>query len=324
MEAVAAAQDELNASIKEYEEYQKRLELDKKINDLEDAKNKTLEKLNAEIDRLKDLKKQWSESLDIAEDTTKYKNLLDDMEKFENASYENRLDMLDEFVAAYKKLMQEMEDYAASTAASISSSMNSAAASASALSGIYVSSPGAKKPSGGTTSGNKNPDTGTGGSGIEGTSKWFEEYVSNESQRQPSSWSSSTSSGYYSGGGAGTKGNSVSQADWDDMNFASGTQSVPRTGVALVGENGPELRTLNRGDGIIPADLTKNLMAWGQFTPSDIIPMALRRDFASGGGSAYSFQFGELILPNVTDYDSFVMALKEEGRNIAMQVEAER
>ena len=44
-----------------------------------------------------------------------------------------------------------------------------------------------------------------------------------------------------------------------EMGFAKGTLSAPG-GLSLVGENGPELRVLNQGDGIIPANLTKNLM----------------------------------------------------------------
>ena len=54
-----------------------------------------------------------------------------------------------------------------------------------------------------------------------------------------------------------------------DNNYASGTKRVPRKLRALVGENGQEvittksglILTLNPGDGVIPADMTKNLMA---------------------------------------------------------------
>lgn len=44
--------------------------------------------------------------------------------------------------------------------------------------------------------------------------------------------------------------------------YASGTTSA-KGGLSLTGENGTELRVLNRGDGIIPADITKNLMEFG-------------------------------------------------------------
>lgn len=44
--------------------------------------------------------------------------------------------------------------------------------------------------------------------------------------------------------------------------YAKGTTSA-KGGLSLVGEKGTELRVLNRGDGIIPADITKNLMEFG-------------------------------------------------------------
>ena len=44
--------------------------------------------------------------------------------------------------------------------------------------------------------------------------------------------------------------------------YASGTTSA-KGGLSLTGENGTELRVLNRGDGIIPAEITKNLMEFG-------------------------------------------------------------
>lgn len=44
--------------------------------------------------------------------------------------------------------------------------------------------------------------------------------------------------------------------------YASGTTSA-KGGLSLVGEKGTELRVLNRGDGIIPAEITKNLMEFG-------------------------------------------------------------
>lgn len=44
--------------------------------------------------------------------------------------------------------------------------------------------------------------------------------------------------------------------------YAKGTTSA-KGGLSLTGEKGTELRVLNRGDGIIPAEITKNLMEFG-------------------------------------------------------------
>lgn len=51
---------------------------------------------------------------------------------------------------------------------------------------------------------------------------------------------------------------------------AKGTLNAPG-GVSLVGEQGPELRVLNSGDGILPSDITRNLWNWGMLSPFDLI-----------------------------------------------------
>ena len=82
---------------------------------------------------------------------------------------------------------------------------------------------------------------------------------------------------------------------------ALGTLSAPG-GLSLVGERGPELRVLNSGDGIIPADATRNLWDWASYNP---------KDFMSGMGSDNIFHIGNIALPNVTDAKSFVNGLKQ-------------
>ena len=82
---------------------------------------------------------------------------------------------------------------------------------------------------------------------------------------------------------------------------ANGTISAPG-GLSLVGERGPELRVLNSGDGIIPADTTRNLWDWGAYNP---------KDFMNGMGSNNIFHIGNIALPNVTDAKSFVNGLKQ-------------
>ena len=82
---------------------------------------------------------------------------------------------------------------------------------------------------------------------------------------------------------------------------ANGTLSAPG-GLSLVGERGPELRVLNSGDGIIPADATRNLWNWANYNP---------KDFMSGMGSDNIFHIGNIALPNVTDAKSFVNGLKQ-------------
>ena len=82
---------------------------------------------------------------------------------------------------------------------------------------------------------------------------------------------------------------------------ANGTISAPG-GLSLVGEKGPELRVLNSGDGIIPADATRNLWDWASYNP---------KDFMGSMGSDNIFHIGNIALPNVTDAKSFVNGLKQ-------------
>ena len=60
--------------------------------------------------------------------------------------------------------------------------------------------------------------------------------------------------------------------------YATGTTSA-KGGLSLVGEQGAELRVLNRGDGIIPAQLTENLMKWGNFDPTNYFKEMMRSKF---------------------------------------------
>lgn len=82
---------------------------------------------------------------------------------------------------------------------------------------------------------------------------------------------------------------------------ATGTLSAPG-GLSLVGEKGPELRVLNSGDGIIPADATRNLWDWASYNPKDLM---------GSMGSDNIFHIGNIALPNVTDAKSFVNGLKQ-------------
>ena len=84
--------------------------------------------------------------------------------------------------------------------------------------------------------------------------------------------------------------------------YASGTLSA-RPGMANVDEHGSELILRNppsgrmtymeKGDGVVPANLTKNLMEWGKFNPSSFTPNA------TGGGSSIVYQIDNLTLPSV-------------------------
>lgn len=90
--------------------------------------------------------------------------------------------------------------------------------------------------------------------------------------------------------------------------YADGTLSA-RGGLSLVGEEGPELRVLKNGDGIIPADATKNLLSLSRFSAKDIIGAA------KSNIMQYAFNISNLSLPNVHSPEDFIDGL----RNMAYQ-----
>lgn len=88
--------------------------------------------------------------------------------------------------------------------------------------------------------------------------------------------------------------------------YARGTRSA-NSGLSVVGENGPELRVLNQGDGILPNNITDNLWRWGSMTPSDMLASLAQK----AQSWAQTLNISNVTLPNVRDAQSFVTGLRE-------------
>lgn len=99
----------------------------------------------------------------------------------------------------------------------------------------------------------------------------------------------------------------------DNKGYASGSFGV-RGGLSLVGENGPELRVLNRGDGIVPADATANIMRWAGQSPRSFKSGILNELRNNVGGVVQHFE--NITLPNVTDIMSFMNEMKRLSRYV--------
>lgn len=109
-----------------------------------------------------------------------------------------------------------------------------------------------------------------------------------------------------------SEGYTPSTRDEPGQLYAAGTTHASG-GMALVGENGPELRVLNNGDGILPADITRNLWGWGSLDPTSAFGK-LAHTVTSG----LTFNNANLSFPNVrsgADAKDFVTNLK----NLAYQ-----
>ena len=90
--------------------------------------------------------------------------------------------------------------------------------------------------------------------------------------------------------------------------LAEGTTSA-KGGLTVVGEKGAELRVLNRGDGIIPADVTKNLWKWGSIDPDKV------KTKSESNVQSYNIDIDNVNLPDVTNPEEFISGI----RNLALQ-----
>lgn len=85
--------------------------------------------------------------------------------------------------------------------------------------------------------------------------------------------------------------------------YASGALRT-KAGFARVDEQGYEIALFGAGDSVIPHNLSKNLMEWGQMSPLEYAQ-------AGGvGGDMYNYSFDKLVLPNVHNADDFIRELR--------------
>lgn len=85
--------------------------------------------------------------------------------------------------------------------------------------------------------------------------------------------------------------------------YANGTLSA-KGGLSLVGENGPELRIMGQGEGVIPANITKNLWEWGKMSPYSLFNNSDMKNQTT------NVSIGNITLPNVQNAQDFVEALR--------------
>ena len=89
-----------------------------------------------------------------------------------------------------------------------------------------------------------------------------------------------------------------------DKGYADGTTNA-KAGLHLVGENGPELRVLNSGDGIIPNNLTNRLFNMARMGVNGLSNATEKTKQAF-----YSFDINNITLPSVKNAEDFFDGLK--------------
>lgn len=202
-------------------------ELDEyKRNKQQEAEEK---RIDDEIAKLEDYKQQWE---DVVDNYEKQQNiLLKEQTIGKNKEYQNiqdRIKNLEDFKNEYARIINEIN--------SLQINQNYMGAGA-----------GAGLSSGGGSGGSSSGGGGSPSSSTDNRSnqkKYLDNLVSSGTSGQKK-WAQ----------------NEITQG-----RYATGSLSVPQSGLSLVGEQGRELRVLNQGDGIIPNNLTENLMNLGRYS----------------------------------------------------------
>lgn len=268
VEAIASAQAELDA-------YERDKALQKEVENLETLKEQALASIDKQIEGWEKYKEQW-ESVTTQYQEQQEKLLAEQVLGIdtEQKNWETRLDNVQSFVDKYNSIL---------------SNLGAVDSGASSGSGTAVSGDGwhLDYSKGNTQYASAMDDPGV-------TDEWKQANSKSLSSAIKSAVSTGVKVGSGVAIGAISKGSIASK-------HASGTLSASG-GLSLVGERGPELRVLNSGDGVIPADATRNLWDWASYNP---------KDFMSGIGSDNIFHIGNIALPNVTDAKSFVNGLKQ-------------
>ncbi len=261
------------------EKIQREQALKKEVENLEELRDRELASIDKQIEYWEKYKEEWSSVVD------KYQKEQDRLiaeqilgTKLEGENWEKRLKALQEYVDEYLEIMKQLEK----------------AQSMDVVSGA-VSGGGGKVQQGG-------------GGGSKG-------FTGSVSATLPNG---QTTSVKYENGNRVTdipKGTIVHTAG-GNFKYANGTTSA-HGGMSLVGERGAELRVLNQGDGIIPANVTKNLWAWGETTPIELMGSVLGGLSGFAKGTSIVIQNFNPNLPNVTDGEGFANYLYHSfGREV--------
>ena len=275
VEAIASAQAELDA-------YERDKALQKEVENLETLKEQALDSIDKQIEGWEKYKEEWSNVVDQYEeqqDKLIAKQVLGI--DIEQENWNTRLTNLQNFVDKYNSILSQLNSI--NSGSSVSSSSGS---------GYSFSGSG----------GSSKYATAEDDPGTYGTKAWQEANSGSSSSKTYSVTKNDKDKATLKSGGSLSYTNPMGKTvNISLKKHALGTASAPG-GLSLVGERGPELRVLNSGDGVIPADATRNLWDWSAYSP---------KDFMGRMGSDNIFHIGNIALPNVTDAKSFVNGLKQ-------------
>ena len=282
--------DEIASAQAELDTYERDKQLEDEVNRLEKLKDAALEDIDKQIEGWKDYRKEWENTV---KQYTKYQDkMIAQMilgTDFEQKNWQTRIKNAQEFADEYTEIMKNLAALNGETLPDSVTDKN----------GVTTDKYG-RKTSGTST---VNPDAIMSKKDSDALAaagkKWTNAKTDAEREAAHKEAEAIRAKYGYSGGVAGDK--------YIPKN-ASGTLSS-QGGLSLVGEKGPELRVLNSGDGVIPADITRNLWNWGKINPSTFGNKSIN----------HVFNISNLSLPGVRDAESLVSGLKRMAYQRAYQ-----
>ena len=282
--------DEIASAQAELDTYERDKQLEDEVNRLEKLKDAALDKIDKQIEGWKDYRKEWENTV---KQYTKYQDkMIAQMilgTDLEQKNWQTRIKNAQDFVDEYTEIMKNLAALNGETLPDSVTDKN----------GVTTDKYG-RKTSGTST---VNPDAIMSKKDSDALAaagkKWTNAKTDAEREAAHKEAEAIRAKYGYSGGAAGDK--------YIPKN-ASGTLSS-QGGLSLVGEKGPELRVLNSGDGVIPADITRNLWNWGKINPSTFGNKSVN----------HVFNISNLSLPGVRDAESLVSGLKRMAYQRAYQ-----
>lgn len=260
----------ISAAQAELDAYNRDKALQDEIDNLEMLKDQALASIDEQIEGWEKYKEEWSNVVDQYQD--KQDKLIAEQVlgiNFEKENWDTRLNNLSKFVNQYNSILSQL--------GSIKNNASDSIFTSSGDDGYYFDY--SKNSGGGWTEAEMN-----------------EGFRASSGSPKTSATSKAISAATGSVLKSTVGGSKI-------LKHAQGAVSTPG-GLSLVGEQGPELRVLGQGDGVLPADITRNLWDWGKINPNNI-----------GGNTTHIFNIDNLTLPNANDAKSLVAGLK----NLAYQ-----
>ena len=266
VEAISAAQAELDA-------YERDEALRKEVENLNKLKDQATASIDAQIEKWEEYKEEWS-------------NVIAQYDEEQNKLLASQLLGIDTEKANWETRLANAQNFA--------NKYNSIMAGLSGGSGVSASSGDGYSFSGSGSGGWTEAEMKAGFISSSSSSKSSRKSVDSMRSEANAALAKSKATGKKVSLGGGVS------IDYSKVKKHAGGTLSAQAGLSLVGEQGPELRVLGQGDGVIPADVTRNLWNWGKINPSAI---------ASNMNNI--FNIDNLTLPNARDAQTLIAGLKQ-------------